>query len=73
MSRKGNHWDNAVAESFVKTIKYEMINHHKFKSTGEVKINIFYYNENRNYANRFYSAQGYKTLVQSENELNFKY
>ncbi|WP_394669230.1 IS3 family transposase [Halosquirtibacter xylanolyticus] len=27
MSRKGNCWDNAVAESFFKTIKYECLNH----------------------------------------------
>lgn len=26
MSRKGNCWDNAVAESFFKTIKYEWLN-----------------------------------------------
>jgi transposase InsO family protein len=32
MSRKGNCWDNAVAESFFKTIKYEELNHHKFDS-----------------------------------------
>ena len=27
MSRKGNCWDNAVAESFFKTIKHESLNH----------------------------------------------
>lgn len=31
MSRKGNCWDNAVAESFFKTIKEECINRHEFK------------------------------------------
>ncbi|EAY27582.1 IS3 family transposase [Microscilla marina] len=31
MSRKGNFWDNAVAESFFKTIKYEELNHHQFQ------------------------------------------
>ncbi|MFD3003698.1 IS3 family transposase [Pontibacter toksunensis] len=30
MSRKGNCWDNAVAESFFKTMKTEMVYHHKF-------------------------------------------
>ena len=30
MSRKGNCWDNVVAESFFKTIKYECINRYKF-------------------------------------------
>ena len=32
MSRKGNCLDNAVAESFFKTIKYECINRYKFTS-----------------------------------------
>ncbi len=32
MSRKGNCWDNAVAESFFKTLKYECTNRYNFKS-----------------------------------------
>jgi len=32
MSRKGNCCDNAVAESFFKTMKTEMVYHHKFAS-----------------------------------------
>ncbi len=31
MSRKGNCWENAVAESFFKTIKCECIDNYKFK------------------------------------------
>jgi putative transposase len=31
MSRKGNCWDNAVAESFFKTIKHECTNRCVFK------------------------------------------
>lgn len=30
MSRKGNCWDNAVAESFFKTLKTELIYQHKY-------------------------------------------
>ena len=45
-SIKGNSWDNAVAESFFKTIKYEMINHYKFKSTEDLKAAVFHYIEN---------------------------
>ncbi|CDF79644.1 hypothetical protein BN863_19320 [Formosa agariphila KMM 3901] len=37
MSRKGNFWDNAVAESFFKTIKYEGIYRHNFKLTKLLK------------------------------------
>ena len=32
MNRKGNFWDNTVAESFFKTIKYEWLYRFKFKS-----------------------------------------
>ncbi|WP_423779202.1 integrase core domain-containing protein [Cyclobacterium marinum] len=32
MSRKGNCWDNAVAESFFKTIKHEYLNSYRFRS-----------------------------------------
>jgi len=32
MSRKANCWDNAVAESFFKTLKVELIYQHNFKT-----------------------------------------
>ncbi|PHZ84737.1 hypothetical protein CRD36_10655 [Paremcibacter congregatus] len=32
MSRKGNCWDNAVAESFFHTLKTELIHQQKFYS-----------------------------------------
>lgn len=43
MSRKGNCWDNAVAESFFKTLKTEMVYHRKFQSraqgqTGNIRL-----------------------------------
>lgn len=31
MSKKENYWDNTVAESFFKTIKYECTNRYLFK------------------------------------------
>jgi len=73
MSRKGNCWDNAVAESFFKTIKYEMINHYKFKSTEDLKMAVFHYIENWYNRKRLHSALGYKSPAQREYELNFKY
>ncbi len=36
MSRKGNCWDNAVTESFFKTLKYECVYRYKFKSFFEM-------------------------------------
>ncbi len=34
MSRKGNCWDNAVAESFFKTLKAKYVYQHKIRSQG---------------------------------------
>ena len=40
MSRKGNCWDNAVAESFFKTLKYECTNKVKFKQYSTTQIRV---------------------------------
>ena len=37
MSRKGDCWDNAVAESFFKTLKVENVNHMKYQTMQEAK------------------------------------
>ena len=34
MSRKGNCWDSAPAESFFHTLKTELVNHYQFKARG---------------------------------------
>lgn len=43
MSRKGNCWDNAVAESFFKTIKVECLYRYKFETISEVYSVVFNY------------------------------
>ena len=40
MSRKGNCWDNAVAESFFKTIKHEWLNRFKYTSYQQLYTSI---------------------------------
>jgi transposase InsO family protein len=52
MSRKGNCWDNAVAESFFKTLKVELIYQNKYQTREEAELSIFeyietWYNQNR--------------------------
>lgn len=42
-SRKANCWDNAVAESFFKTLKAERIYRHKFTTIEEAKLEVFDY------------------------------
>ena len=45
MSRKGNCWDNAVAESFFHTLKTELVHHEDYCSRTEAKASIFEYIE----------------------------
>ena len=73
MSRKGNCWDNAVAESFFKTIKYECTNRRLFKSFLEAYSVIDDYITWYNYK-RLHSALDYKSPIEIELELsNNKY
>lgn len=43
MSRKANCWDNAVAESFFKTLKVECVYRHNFNNKQQAKFIIFDY------------------------------
>ena len=43
MSRKGNCWDNACAESFFATLKTEEVFHRKYKTREEARKRIFEY------------------------------
>ena len=45
MSRKGNCWDNAVAESFFHTLKTELVHHEDYRSRTEATASIFEYIE----------------------------
>ena len=51
MSRKGDCWDNAVAESFFATIKGEMIDHEDFQTRAEAIAAI------ADYIDGFYNVQ----------------
>ena len=44
-SRKGNPYDNAVAESFFRSLKTEWTNHYSFATLGQAKESIYYYIE----------------------------
>lgn len=55
MSRKGNCWDNAVVESFFKTLKVECVYHIKFTTREQAELAIFeyieiWYNRNRRHS-----------------------
>lgn len=69
MSRKGNCWDNAIAESFFKTLKVEMVYHSKFKTRAQAKLEIFDYIEVWYNRKRRHSALDYLTPNQVENAM----
>jgi len=68
MSRKGDCWDNAVAESFFKTIKSEMIYWYKFRTRAEAELRIFEYIEIFYNKNRLHSSNGYMSPIDFERE-----
>ena len=65
MSRKGNCWDNAVAESFFKTIKHEWLYRFKFHSYSQlyksIEDYIIWYN-----TKRLHSSLGYISPLEME-------
>ena len=67
MSRKGNCWDNAVAESFFHTLKNELIYQTKFKTRDEAKNVIFEYIEVFYNRIRSHSNNDYLSPVEYEN------
>lgn len=69
MSRKGNCYDNAFAESFFATLKKELTYRTHYKTKAEAKIAIFEYIEVWYNRNRIHSSIGYMTPVQFEESL----
>lgn len=66
MSRVGNCWDNAVAESFFATLKGELIEHHTWRNRAELRSYVFDYIEVFYNRRRLHSTLGYKTPVEVE-------
>lgn len=67
MSRKGNCWDNAVAESFFHSIKTELIHQCRFKTREEARLAIFEYIEVFYNRIRMHSANDYLAPNEFEN------
>jgi len=64
MSRKGNCWDNAVAESFFKTIKIEKLNKYIFKNEIILNTIIFRYIDGWYNTKRIHSANNGKSPLE---------
>ncbi len=68
MSRKGNCWDNAVAESFFATLKRELIARRPWRSRIELRQAVFAYIEVFYNRRRLHSSLGYKTPAAVEED-----
>ncbi len=66
MSRKANCYDNAVVESFFKTIKAELARKTKFRTQDEAKSAIFEYIEIFYNRKRMHSTLGYLSPMEYE-------
>jgi putative transposase len=70
MSRKGNCWDNAVAESFFATLKGDLVDHADFATRAEARAAIFEYVEVFYNRQRRHSHLGYQTPVAFEEDVD---
>ena len=68
MSRKGNCWDNSVAESFFNSLKTELIYNEEYKTREIAKQNIFHYIEVYYNQVRRHSTIGLIAPMQFENQ-----
>jgi transposase InsO family protein len=59
MSRKGNPWDNAACESFMKTLKYEEVHRNEYRDLAEARASIREFLEKVYNLERLHSALGY--------------
>ena len=59
MSRKGNPWDNAACESFMKTLKYEEVLRNDYRDLADAHASIAEFLEKVYNQKRLHSALGY--------------
>ena len=72
MSRKGNCYDNAQAESFFSRFKAELVENGIFESVEDARSEVFGYIEGYYNRIRLHSSLGYKSPMQFEMELRIK-
>ena len=72
MNRKGNCWDNAVAESFFKSLKTELIYGNKLITKEQIKLEIIEYIEIWYNRKRRHSTLNYATIEEFNNHINYK-
>ena len=68
MSRRGNCWDNAVAESFFANLKCELVHPRRWSTRTELRASLFEYIEAFYNRRRLHSALDYRTPAAVEAE-----
>lgn len=66
MSRRANPYDNAQAESFMKTLKYEEVHVNDYETLEEARTSIGHFLEEVYNHKRLHSALGYRPPVEFE-------
>ena len=66
MSRKGDPYDNAVSESFFKTLKRELTHGHNYANHEQARMSIFRYIETYYNDKRLHSSLGWVSPNQFE-------
>lgn len=69
MSRKGNPYDNAACESFMKTLKYEEVHRQEYRDLAEARASIEHFLERVYNQKRLHSALGYRPPAEFEQNL----
>jgi transposase InsO family protein len=67
MSRKGNPYDNAACESFMKTLKYEEVYRNEYRDFNDARASIGEFLESVYNRKRLHSALGYVPPAEFEN------
>lgn len=67
MSRKRNCWDNAVTESFLKSLKIEWV--YKYNYWSQSELSILSWIETLYNKRRIHSTLGYKTIIEFNLEM----
>jgi len=70
MSRKGNPYDNARCESFLKTLKYEEVYRQEYRDLEEARASIERFIEKVYNQKRLHSALGYRPPAEFERALS---
>jgi len=72
MSRRGNCYDNAQAESFFSRFKAELVENGVFESVEQARSEVFSYIEGYYNRIRLHSSLGYKSPMEFEKQLEIK-